>query len=115
MVGFSLLVEPNQGGGDDSATNNVRLKCMKGQIITGVSHTKWGSWKEWKVCPSGEAVFGLKTQIEEGQGSGDDTALNGVAMYCATYKGTLWLQFTFPKYNHLQISSDIWDFLQEKK
>ena len=105
MVGFSLLVEPDQGDDDDTATNNVRLKCINGQTISGVSRTKWGSWTEWKKCPSGEAVVGLKAQIEKDQGDpGDDTALNGVAMYCATYKGTLWLQFTFPKYNHLQIS-----------
>ena len=34
------------------------------------------------MCPDGFAVMGIRTQVQFAQGSGDDTALNGVELYC---------------------------------
>ena len=44
----------------------------------------WGSWHEPTYCPARHYVCGLEQKLEgpQGGGSGDDTALNGVAMRC---------------------------------
>ena len=37
------------------------------------------------MCPDGFAVMGIHTQVESDQGSGDNTALNEVELYCKEY------------------------------
>ena len=86
VTGFQIQIEPRQGGGDDTAANNVNLWCKGGNYIKGVSYTKWGSWSKLLHCPSGKAVIGIQTRVEAGCGSCDDTALNGVKMLCGNYR-----------------------------
>ncbi|XP_051536965.1 vitelline membrane outer layer protein 1-like isoform X2 [Myxocyprinus asiaticus] len=79
---FQLRVESSQGGGDDTAANNIRFTCSEnGEVLEG-SGMSWGDWGDWSnTCP-GKGICGIKTSIEEPQHSGDDTALNDVMMYC---------------------------------
>jgi len=41
-----------------------------------------GSWKGWKMCPAGTFATGYAIQVESSQGSGDDSAMNGVLLRC---------------------------------
>lgn len=41
-----------------------------------------GIWGDWAYCEPGDYICGLKTQVEENQGWGDDTALNGARFNC---------------------------------
>ncbi|MGC4064455.1 MAG: hypothetical protein QM784_07390 [Polyangiaceae bacterium] len=46
---------------------------------------RWGGWSAWKYCAPGQYIVGLKTRVEQGQGGGDDTALNSVQFTCAAW------------------------------
>src|SRR4051794_29691891 len=82
FVGGQLMVEGSQGLGDDTAANMLRLYGANGHAVSPGAFTMWGSWKPAAYCPAGTAICGLSTRIEASQGSGDDTALNGVAVAC---------------------------------
>merc|ERR1719323_689513 len=66
---IQLRVESDQGLGDDSATNGIRLYCVGGGYIgyNGI----WGSWGDIKSCPGNSKICGIQTQVESEQGIGD--------------------------------------------
>ena len=41
-----------------------------------------GRWREWNDCPSGEYLVGFSLKVEPDQGSGDDSAVNGMTSTC---------------------------------
>ncbi|OQV11968.1 putative Vitelline membrane outer layer protein 1-like protein [Hypsibius exemplaris] len=71
---------------DDTATNDVEIKCSDGKVFTGNGET-YGDWQLRQSCPSGSAICGLSVQIEGSQGRKDDTALNNIKVACCTYTG----------------------------
>lgn len=84
VAGFYVRNEPNQGGGDDSALNTVLLVCRNDQML--IPHWGiWGNWSPRRMCPHGTAVSGFKTQVEPILYSGDDSAMNGIALKCTRY------------------------------
>lgn len=44
--------------------------------------TNWGDWGGWAECTNSFAV-GFITKVESSQGIGDDTAMNGLYLYCS--------------------------------
>ena len=44
----------------------------------------WGVFYYLEYCPRGSWAYGFKQRVEPNQGSGDDTALNAVRLYCRT-------------------------------
>ena len=80
-----MKIESMQGSGDDTAANKVDLYCKHGGSISADTATSWGSWTSVQMCPNGMAVNGLSTRVERNRGSKDDTALNGLKLYCKTY------------------------------
>ena len=89
VVGFKVKFERSQGGGDDTAANDIDLYCQKDEIISAYVRSDWGSWSTWHRCPSGMAVTGLQTRVESQQGGDDNTALNGFLIYCDYYPGNM--------------------------
>ncbi|CAM4663455.1 unnamed protein product [Leuciscus chuanchicus] len=81
LTAFQLRVESSQGGGDDTAANNIKFTCSGGAVLGG-DRTDWGDWGEWSPTCEGKGICGIKTRIEGPQGIGDDTALNDVRMFC---------------------------------
>jgi hypothetical protein len=90
--GFQLKSEPNQGSGDDTALNGIRLIC-KGvdgskSYITS-AEGKWGSWGKEHLCKKMPAQ-GFAIQVERYQGknkntnSRDDTAASNILLLCDT-------------------------------
>ncbi len=69
MIGFQINVESYQGSGDDTATNNLRIKCSNGQFLEG-DGMDFGIWREIHFCPDQHAFCGLQTQVETYQGNG---------------------------------------------
>ena len=50
--------------------------------IEAPGEAPWGLWKGAAFCPANHYVCGLEQKVEPTQGKGDDTATNGVRMYC---------------------------------
>jgi len=80
-----LQWEADQGDGDDSAANDLKLKCSNGDWL-GVygPGPGWGTWTT-KKCQEGQVICGLRTKVDpwdDQSGHKDDTSLNGVELKC---------------------------------
>eukprot|EP00727_Mastigamoeba_balamuthi_P013146 m51a1_g8454 hypothetical protein (739) ;mRNA; r:406705-409478 len=86
IVGFKVLNEHCCDRKDDTALNRIVFICRSGDRQTAYSpelgKTSWGDWSQEYVCPQGQVVTAIQTRLEARQGSGDDTALNGIRMRC---------------------------------
>ena len=85
VVGFDMKIQEKQGSGDDTVANDIDLYCAKGSYISADTKTHWGGWTNVESCPDGQAVTGLITRVQDNQGAGDDTALNGLRLVCSDY------------------------------
>ena len=82
MKRVQLRSEASCGDCDDTAANGLRFVCTDGNWkYPGDGY--WGEWSSTEYCPSGSAVYGMRTQVEGKQGKRDDTALNGAKFFCA--------------------------------
>merc|ERR1712165_422203 len=45
---------------------------------------KWGSWKGMVMCPRGRYIAGARVRYEDPVGTGDDSALNGLSIWCVS-------------------------------
>ncbi|KAG7317956.1 hypothetical protein KOW79_018991 [Hemibagrus wyckioides] len=88
-TGFSLRIEPNQYGSDDTALNGIRLYCVQNEdrrfLYSVESHTgHFGEWTEPQWCPSG-TLSSFQLRVEPHQGIfGDDTAANNIRFRCSS-------------------------------
>jgi len=68
-TGFELRSEPAQGGReDDVAASNFRLYCSgsdRGHYVGEVQTLEWGFWTGPQMCPAGQAICGMQTQVED--------------------------------------------------
>ncbi|CAF0909460.1 unnamed protein product [Brachionus calyciflorus] len=78
--GFSYGMEQNQGTGDDSATNVIRLKCTDNSIIQSKEGHEYTTIISI-LCPYG-VIVGLRTQINQNINAEDNTGLNNVEFIC---------------------------------
>ncbi|XP_037026881.1 vitelline membrane outer layer protein 1-like [Bradysia coprophila] len=88
---MNLKIEPNQGEGDDSALNGIRLTCtsMDGRDTADITSGEgpWGFYRGKKFCSSGFAT-GFQLRSEPDLGSGDDGAASDLMLVCANVDGT---------------------------
>ncbi|XP_075434352.1 uncharacterized protein LOC142471433 [Ascaphus truei] len=82
---FSLKVEGNQGSGDDTALNAIRLLCVSSnneEYSIQSTEGPWGSWTSPVWCPNGNLIaFSLR--VETPLWFGDDTAANNIMFKCS--------------------------------
>ena len=79
----NILFEPDQKTGDDTAANDLKLKCRDdGEWKFGKNLGGWGEWRSVGDCPEKSVICGLQTRIQKDQKRDDDTALNGVTFLC---------------------------------
>ena len=79
----NVRFESNQVEGDDTAANDLKLKCKDdGKWKFGDNLGGWGEWKSLGDCPKDSVICGLQTRVQKYQKEDDDTSLNGVAFLC---------------------------------
>ncbi len=83
FTGSDLKFERPQGSGDDTAANAVDFYCNVGQAFGPARG--WGEWQPKASCPANTAVCGIQVRVEGTQGSGDDTAFNGLNIACCRF------------------------------
>ncbi len=67
----------------NNATINGNLtKGGTGEETNYVGRTTWGAEDGALLCPAGKMVTGIQTRSEGNQGSGDDTGMNQIKLYC---------------------------------
>ncbi|XP_075061814.1 vitelline membrane outer layer protein 1 homolog [Mixophyes fleayi] len=55
-------------------------------IISVDNGANWGKWGEMEKCPHGSVTKGFSLKVQPPQGTGDDTAVNGVRLHCVRCK-----------------------------
>jgi len=86
IIGAQMKIEGALSSGDDTAANQLTVRCLdRSTIAVKPQPTNWGSLTPEIQCPNGKAVCGLRTRVENSQGSGDDTALNGLQLVCCKF------------------------------
>ncbi|KAM3613701.1 uncharacterized protein V6R79_003783 [Siganus canaliculatus] len=104
-VGFSIRVEPNQYGLDDTSMNGIRLICAQNEdrsfVYSIESHTGYfGDWSQPQYCPGG-VLSSFQLRVEPHQGLfGDDTTVNNIKFRCSTNPtlegyGTTWGEYGY--------------------
>ncbi|MEE6505924.1 hypothetical protein FKM82_007390 [Ascaphus truei] len=80
-------VKGDQGKGDDTALNGIRLHCVskdgsqKERLIQSAEGS-WGSWTSPVFCFQGRLI-GFSLRVQKFQWFGDDTAANNIIFKCS--------------------------------
>ncbi|CAF1451213.1 unnamed protein product [Rotaria sordida] len=82
LKGVSFKIEPPQGTSDDTAANDCQFSCSQSSNIRASNGAPWGDWKQMTYCPPSTAICGFSLKLENTQGTGDDTAMNGAIFEC---------------------------------
>ncbi len=90
---FRLRVEAPQNRGDDTALNDIELRCREpGSKATGEaiysSYSERGDWGNWESCGSNEFLTSYGLRVQAPQGKGDDTGANDLTFGCRKYTST---------------------------
>lgn len=54
----------------------------RGHTMVPKAATRWGDWGTEDECPLGEYAYAFQLKNEPKQGRGDDSAINGVKLFC---------------------------------
>ncbi|XP_027489140.1 vitelline membrane outer layer protein 1-like [Corapipo altera] len=82
-MSFQLRVEAPRGLWDDTAANDLTMRCSGGAVRdsrTLIYRGSWGGWSE--PCPPPMGICGLRTRVDPSQDDIDDTGLNNVEFVC---------------------------------
>ena len=82
MVGLRNKIERKMGGSDDTAVNDIEIYCSGPSRHIPPGGGAYGDWTAFKYCPGGWPARGFFTKVEADQGGGDDSALNGIGIFC---------------------------------
>ena len=61
--------------------NSIKLICEDNSEISS-GEGAWGQWSDIVYCPDGTYLNGFQLKVQPPQGEEDDTATNGIIMFC---------------------------------
>jgi hypothetical protein len=84
VTGMQFRSEPDQGDGDDTGLNNIRIFCndSRDDYIQAEGNAL-GYWTNARHCDTQRAVCGISLQVEA-PSAGDNTAVNNVRFECCS-------------------------------
>lgn len=85
IKGFQLRTRLPINANDEIMATDISGICQDNNAIGGEFENEdplWGAWGNKFYCPEGTQVVGFKTRVEDYVGDNDDTAMNGLRMYC---------------------------------
>ena len=83
-----LLSTPYSSDIDNTATNNVQMRCSDGKVLSATS-TTLGDWLDWVQCPKGEVIAGINVAMQDPGihfPIGDKTSVNQLKFKCEQCK-----------------------------
>ncbi|XP_043938404.1 vitelline membrane outer layer protein 1 homolog [Protopterus annectens] len=72
-----------------TTAGSIRKERSLIPVITVLNGCPWGSWGWTSYCPVNSKAHGFSLKIEGRQGRGDDTAMNGIRLYCTDGSGAV--------------------------
>ena len=60
----------------------LSIWSRRGDTMVPKAATRWGDWGTEDECPLGEYAYAFQLKNEPKQGRGDDSAINGVKLFC---------------------------------
>ena len=79
-----MRIEGQQGSGDDSAFNCLRLFCETSSSWLETDNCMpWGPWSDSQYCEDGKRICGVNIRFEDPI-AGDNSAMNGIKLTCCT-------------------------------
>jgi PKD repeat protein len=93
---YTISMHIRNENGENRASNVVRVLSRKGEQHTERIQSFGGHYGDWASefasCPPNKFAYGFSDKVESKQGSdrnnGDDTALNGIKLWCADLPNT---------------------------
>lgn len=93
MCGAEVRYLTSQGSGDDTSAVGLRVtychiynwdKQREAVVHSGFTEKRrfGGEWQGMKMCNENYYIDGMEVKYEDPQGSGDDTAINGLKVHC---------------------------------
>jgi len=87
IIGFNTRFEPHRSDQDDTGLNGLEMICKAfwaddfKRIM--IEPGNWGRWTGEKLAPYPNwGVVGLQARVERPKRDNDDTAMNGIHMFC---------------------------------
>lgn len=78
--------EPQLGTVRQALLNDPSERPDWNQNVVTVWPGSYGNWTEWVYCNVNTYARRFKIQVEGPRGSGDDTAMNGISLWCEDHK-----------------------------
>jgi len=91
-----LLSQPYSSDIDNTATNNVQMRCTDGKVLSATS-TTLGDWLDWVQCPKGEVIAGINVAMQDPGihfPIGDKTSVNQLKFKCEQLQWGSWGAWT---------------------
>ena len=95
--------QPHQLSADDDQGGS----CNENGTICVTNGGPWGHWYSPEYCPSGTLAIGFQVKIQKPMGAGgpqaaldDDTALNGIVLFCASLSSPHKIVANIKSYEH---------------
>eukprot|EP00727_Mastigamoeba_balamuthi_P009802 m51a1_g5444 hypothetical protein (189) ;mRNA; f:193155-193870 len=90
VVGFVVQFQECCSAQDDTALNRIIFICnnpsgTQKYYSPELGKTSWGEWSTEYLCPAEYVAGAIRTRVQESEGLGDDTAMNGIALRCIPY------------------------------
>jgi PKD repeat protein len=85
---YKVRLKISNANGSSATETVIRVQSRRGEPVPqgiGPFGGGWGNWAGgFHRCPEATLAYGFEDKVEPSQGGGDDTALNGIKLWCVS-------------------------------